>query len=209
MTFSVAICQIFEPMPHLDILDPSIFPDSLATSIEQAMDLPLSFDRDLTGGSEIEVLNDNVLEFVKCQNLSGTSVEAGLWLLAGKLERSHEISQSLHDPDGSYWHAIMHRYEGDYWNSKYWLSKAGKHPVKKSLSQIIQRSEQKLSPLGALQPSGGQFTEPSTVAQTLVDLIEKQVSGRLHCQQQLQLWVWWEWQILMEHCCKGLGFLKN
>jgi hypothetical protein len=163
----------------------------------------------LTVGSEAEVLSDNLVETIKRLNLTGTSVEAGLWLQAGQLERSHEISQSLHDPDGSYWHAIMHRYEGDYWNSKYWLNKAGKHPVKKSLSQIIQRSEQKLSSLGVSQPSAGQLTEPSTVAQTLVDLIEKQVSGRLHCQQQLQLLVWWEWQILMEHCCKGFGLFKS
>ena len=55
---------------------------------------------------------------------------SGLLLLHGFLEASHELSQSIHCPEGSYWHGLMHRAEGDFWNSKYWYSKAGKnHPV--------------------------------------------------------------------------------
>src|SRR5438105_123592 len=46
---------------------------------------------------------------------------SGLWLRHNFLDESHHISQDLHSLEGSYWHAIMHRREPDYWNSKYWF----------------------------------------------------------------------------------------
>lgn len=56
-------------------------------------------------------------------------VLAGLWLYVDDLDRSHSISQEIHTPTGSYLHAIMHRREGDFWNSKYWFRKVGDHPT--------------------------------------------------------------------------------
>lgn len=52
---------------------------------------------------------------------------AGLWLYVDDLQRSHVVSQGLDDPTGSYLHAIMHRREGDFRNSKYWLRQAQRH----------------------------------------------------------------------------------
>jgi hypothetical protein len=54
---------------------------------------------------------------------------AGLWLAFDFLDESHAISQELNTPEGSFWHAIMHRREPDYWNSKYWWRRVGTHPV--------------------------------------------------------------------------------
>lgn len=54
---------------------------------------------------------------------------AGLWLYVDELDRSHAVSQALEDETGSYWHAIMHRREGDFANSLYWLRRTGSHPV--------------------------------------------------------------------------------
>ena len=54
---------------------------------------------------------------------------SGLWLLHNYLDDSHDISQDLHTPEGSYWHAIMHRREPDPSNSKYWFRRVGQHPV--------------------------------------------------------------------------------
>lgn len=56
-------------------------------------------------------------------------VLAGLWLYVDDLDRSHSITQDIHTATGSYWHAIMHRREGDFWNAKYWFRKVGAHPA--------------------------------------------------------------------------------
>jgi len=64
---------------------------------------------------------------------NGTDIAAaclsGLWLLHDFLDESHQISQDLHTPAGSYWHALMHRREPDPANSKYWWRRVGTHPV--------------------------------------------------------------------------------
>ena len=54
---------------------------------------------------------------------------AGIWLYADDLESSHKISQSITNQSGSFWHAIMHRREGDFDNALYWYRQAGQHPV--------------------------------------------------------------------------------
>lgn len=83
--------------------------------------------------------NDSVFE--KLQELeAGSLVEgsirdremadcckSGIWLLHNFLHESHDLSQSIHSPEGSWWHAIMHRTEGDFSNSKYWYRRAGEH----------------------------------------------------------------------------------
>lgn len=46
-----------------------------------------------------------------------------------RLEAAHRIVQEIEDADGSVLHAIMHRREPDYWNSKYWWRRVGDHPV--------------------------------------------------------------------------------
>jgi hypothetical protein len=54
---------------------------------------------------------------------------AGLWLRFNFLDESHTISQDVDTPEGSAWHAIMHRREPDPSNSKYWWRRVGSHPV--------------------------------------------------------------------------------
>ena len=54
---------------------------------------------------------------------------AGLWLHHNFLDESHTISQDLATASGSYWHALMHRREADFWNSKYWFRRVGTHPI--------------------------------------------------------------------------------
>jgi hypothetical protein len=54
---------------------------------------------------------------------------AGLLLWNDDLEASHTISQGIEDATGSFWHAIMHRREGDPANSHYWWRRTGAHPA--------------------------------------------------------------------------------
>ena len=52
-------------------------------------------------------------------------VKARLWLLADDLGTCHKICQNIATPLGSAWHAIMHRREGDFFNSLYWWRRVG------------------------------------------------------------------------------------
>lgn len=54
---------------------------------------------------------------------------AGIWLYVDELELSHRLSQAMDSQTGSYWHAIMHRREGDFDNALYWIRRMGRHPV--------------------------------------------------------------------------------
>ncbi len=54
---------------------------------------------------------------------------AAVWLLHDFLDESHSVSQGIATAEGSFWHAIMHRREGDFSNAKYWFRKVGEHSV--------------------------------------------------------------------------------
>ena len=54
---------------------------------------------------------------------------SGLWLYHDFLDESHRISQDLPSATGSFWHAIMHRREGDFANAKYWYARCRHHPT--------------------------------------------------------------------------------
>lgn len=70
---------------------------------------------------------------------AGTSYDAAVksafHLWNESLDLSHELSQEIHTPTGSYLHGIMHRMEGDYSNAKYWFRQVGAHPIHQPLLQ--------------------------------------------------------------------------
>ncbi len=62
------------------------------------------------------------------------TAKAGLYLLNDDLPRAHALAQSVEgDPLGDYWHALIHRREGDYDNARYWFGRVGAAPI---LAQI-------------------------------------------------------------------------
>lgn len=53
----------------------------------------------------------------------------------GDWEASHNIAQDIHDRDGSWIHAYLHRREGDLFNAGYWYRQAGKTQPSVSLEE--------------------------------------------------------------------------
>lgn len=111
---------------------------------------------------------------------------AGLWLWHDFLDESHEISQTLATPEGSFWHAIMHRREPDAWNSKYWWRRVGSHPV-----------------LGQLREQASAIGYAYSQAERFVDFVE-QVRGADSSDERLAQRVQaLEWTLLFDHCWKA------
>ena len=54
---------------------------------------------------------------------------AGMYLYADDLDAAHGYAQDDPTPTGSFWHAIVHRREGDFDNARYWYAKAVRHPA--------------------------------------------------------------------------------
>ena len=105
---------------------------------------------------------------------------SGLWLLAGDLDQSHAIRQQLPSQEGSFWHGIMHRREGDFGNAKYWFRKVGDHPVIQQLPEL----------------TDGVYDDPYE----FVDLCSRAVKQGGEKYQRCQWAQWIEWQALMVHC---------
>ena len=55
--------------------------------------------------------------------------------LDGKWDASHKLVQQFEDEYACWIHAILHRIEGDKWNSEYWYRKAGRNFDKAITSQ--------------------------------------------------------------------------
>ncbi|HXS97066.1 MAG TPA: hypothetical protein VN736_20850 [Candidatus Limnocylindrales bacterium] len=73
---------------------------------------------------------------------------AGLYLRAGSWKDAHETASGIETPDGSFWHAIVHREEPDPANSAYWFRQTGEHPVFPALAAAA--SETGRFPRGAV-----------------------------------------------------------
>ena len=50
-------------------------------------------------------------------------------------DKAHTLADAIHDKNGYWIHAYLHRKEGDLWNADYWYQKAGKTMSKDSLEK--------------------------------------------------------------------------
>ena len=128
-----------------------------------------------------------------------------LWLWHDFLDESHAISQTVDTPTSSFWHAIMHRREGDFGNAKYWFRRVGRHPVFAPLAAAA--AEEAASPETASSlahefagNSAGRGWDPFR----FVDLCERAVrSGDAHDADLLRRIARREWQLLFDHCYRA------
>jgi hypothetical protein len=126
---------------------------------------------------------------------------SGLWLYFDFLDESHRISQSLDNPTGSFWHAIMHRREGDFSNSKYWYARCENHPsiatMAAAAGKYVNQMPADKSLLRLVATAGwnpGAFVD-------LVQTVHESPSDPRHALavglQRL------EWQVLFDHCTRA------
>jgi len=98
------------------------------------------------------------------------------------LDRSHSISQDIGSAEGSFWHGIMHRREGDFGNSKYWFRQVGSHPVFDQLAEI----------------SGGVYADPYDFVDECSRMQRSDNEPSRECRRDQ----WLEWQALMAQCVR-------
>ncbi|MSU80332.1 MAG: hypothetical protein EXS16_19845 [Gemmataceae bacterium] len=122
---------------------------------------------------------------------------AGLWLLHDFHDASHAISQDLDTVEGSYWHAILHRREPDYWNAKYWFRRVPGHPT---FTELAKQAEALTREAGT--PAGCEYLlkQKAWDSHRFVDLCETAARGpdalAMLCRRIQQA----EWRLLFMYC---------
>lgn len=122
---------------------------------------------------------------------------SGLWLLYDFLEESHQISQQIDTPAGSYWHGIMHRRDGDFSNAKYWFRQSGEHPIYPELCE-------KAAQLAEEADSGGQtdflHTQKAWDPFKFVELCQSVINSGTETETLCRNIQLCEWQLLFDYC---------
>ena len=125
---------------------------------------------------------------------------AGLWLWHDFLDKSHAISQSLDNPTGNLWHAIMHRREGDFSNSKYWYARCRQHPALPTMAAQAARVVHQMpadNPLLRLVATGWNPDGFVDLVEAVHDDPRDPRHGAAVTLQQI------EWRLLFDHCTRA------
>ena len=141
----------------------------VAAGSQAALDVE---DDVLAGGIEMRLSAltlQSVLSKKPVDESSAACVLAGLWLWHDYLDSAHKIVQAIDTSSGSFWHAIIHRREGDFWNSKYWFAKCANHPI---LPILAVNASAALNPYPA-DASLLKLTHNGWDSDAFVDLIEE------------------------------------
>ena len=124
---------------------------------------------------------------------------AGLWLWHDGLEESHRISQSISDSTGSFWHAIMHRREGDFSNSKYWYARAVGHPVLATIAGSAGPLVNRVPADKSLLRIVANGWNPNEFVDFVESVSADETDARYPIAVQLQQL---EWRVLWEYCAR-------
>ena len=130
-------------------------------------------------------------------NVWTTLCATGILLHYNQIDAAHDIVAQRTDPSACLWHAIIHRREGDYPNARYWVQRAGNHPV---YGYIAQGAGAILAQMEDLNESQLARQISNWDATMFVKLCERGLTeqGALEqfCLQVQDL----EWQVLFHFC---------
>jgi hypothetical protein len=129
----------------------------------------------------------------------GDCCVAAVWLMHDFLDESHSISQRIDTPEGSYWHAIMHRREGDFSNAKYWYRRVEGHPVLDTVGQRLAEFAYNLA-LGVQSVMMQSFRDSFWNPFEFVDLCEFAVREKSYTQEFCLDVQQVEWEALFNYC---------
>lgn len=122
---------------------------------------------------------------------------SGLHLYFDDLDGSHKISQDISTPEGSFWHGIMHRREGDFSNAKYWFRRVKSHPIYPEIGQTA-------AAISNSRPHAPDWLRSGTWDPfAFVDLVETCITKESEitslCLKIQQI----EWKALFDFCCEA------
>jgi hypothetical protein len=125
------------------------------------------------------------------------SIASGLYLYCGCWDAAHSVADKVDDPDGWFWHAIVHRQEPDPANAGYWFRKTGRHPIFPRLAaeaeKLGYRANSQWDPFAFVEFCETAGQRPGSPE---LKTAEQQIA------RQVQLV---EWQLLFDHCARGLS----
>ena len=142
----------------------------------------------------------NVLSSSPTNSDEAAALVAGLWLWHDCLDESHKVSQQLHTTSGSMWHAIMHRREGDFSNSKYWYARCENHPC---LPTLAAGANDVINPFPA-DKRVLKLTVRGWDSDAFVDLVEEVCDSPDDPRYKLAVALQQlEWRVLFDHCTRA------
>ena len=122
------------------------------------------------------------------QSRAPEAAVSGLYFYFGCWSEAHETAQNIATPEGSYWHALVHRQEPDAWNSGYWFRQVGTHAI--------------FPALRAAAVEIGIDLGPTWKPQAFVALCEKARPGS-DLERQAREVQRAEWQLLFDYCARA------
>lgn len=122
---------------------------------------------------------------------------SGLLLLLGCWDESHNLSQNISSPEGSYWHAIAHRIEPDSSNSGYWFHRVGDHPI---FGTLHQRAAEILQAGPSVPWSLKPAWDPFLFIEWCDEARSSRDSAKKNIALQMQMA---EWELLFAWCAAG------
>ncbi|MGC9947664.1 MAG: hypothetical protein ABSF64_14970 [Bryobacteraceae bacterium] len=109
---------------------------------------------------------------------------SGLYVYFSCFDEAHSIAQDIATPEGSYWHAIVHRQEPDAGNAAYWFRQVGAHPIFPALARAAGR-DGRWDPFAFIEMCEQARRQPAS-----------ELEARARAIQQV------EWQLLFDYCAR-------